>query len=165
MKQLVIALLTAVIFLTSEATAQQEAVAPQEGIFDSNPLPEEQDNQFYEERGEGLDFVKISPGNYLLVSNFYSKECSQERAEIIEEKLTKAVAMNETSKTYVYFEPEFHLTRINEPPNPFKTEPLLNFITIVFKKEISDESGNVWAFFMTVEQGKKLLDKINSVLE
>ena len=46
MKQLVFTLFTAVLFLTSEAAAQQMTVAPQEGIWDSNPLPEEQDKQF-----------------------------------------------------------------------------------------------------------------------
>ena len=163
-------LLSGVVMLLAMPTFAQDNVAfpPDtiEGTMEAAEFNPERDMQYFKQRGEGLDFVTTSPGNYLLVSNVYSQEVSQERAEIIKEKLTKAVNLNDQGMVYVYFEDaKFHVARMNEPADPFNTDPIINAIHISFKKEVADESGNAWVFEMTADQGAKLLERINSTLE
>ena len=161
MKQQIIVLLSALVFLTSEVAAQHES------IMDSSPVPKEQDEQFWREEGKGLDFAKASPGNYLLISQRHTREISQERAGIIKEILTNAVEMDQQGKTYLYTEPDdkFLIVRFNEPADPLNAETLVNVVQIVFIAPDEAPEGNAFVFAMNAEQGAKLLEKINSTLE
>lgn len=168
MKHLLLSLVAAIMLFTLPTVAQDNVLfAPDtfEVTMDAAEFNPEKDMDYFKKRGEGLDFIKISPGNYLLVSKFYSKEVSKEMAEFIQEKLTKAVATEDQGKVYVYMEPTFHVARMNEPVDAFKTDPLINAIHISFKKEVADESGNAFVFEMTADQGAKLLEKMNLILE
>ena len=169
MKQVFFILSGVVTLFASPTFAQDNVAFPPdtiEGTMEAAEFYPEKDMKYFKERGEGVDFVKTSPGNYLMVSNVYSKEVSQERAEILKEKLTKAVNMDDQGMVYVYFEDaKFHVARMNESADPLNSDPIINAIHISFKKEVADESGNAWVFEMTAEQGAKLLEQITSVFE
>ena len=163
-------ILSAALMLFTLPTFSQDIVTFPPDTFEATmeaaEFSPEKDMEYFNQRGEGIDFIETSPENYLLVSKVYSKEVTQDRAEIIKEKLTIAVNMNDQGMIYVYFEDaKFHVARMNEPADQFNTDPPINAIHISFKKEVADESGNAWVFEMTADQGEKLLENINSVLE
>ena len=150
-----------ILLFTTTASAQVEYISPEVVLNPDTPA------EALYEQSEYLNFERISPGNYLLTNKYVSKELTQEQVEEIHTYFAKAVSFTEPSKQYTFsvgVPPMLAISRRNTAIDPFTGDaPQILIIQFRTTTEVIDRSGYI--FFMSPDQGAKLLEQMDSILE